>query len=48
MTKEEAIKHLMNNWFRSLGGQLCVDMDKSDAFLEAIGIAVMALKREEV
>ena len=46
MTNEEAIKHLMNDWFRSLGGQLCVDMDKADAFLEAIGVAVIALKQE--
>lgn len=47
MTNEEAIKSLINDWFRSLGGQLCVDEDKEDRFLEAIGKAVIALKHPE-
>ena len=51
MTKEEAIKHLRDDWFMSLGGQLCVDEDKKDAFLEAIGMGIKALRpvsREQV
>ena len=51
MTREEAIKHLRNDWFMSLGGQLCVDEDKKDAFLEAIGMGIKALRpvsREQV
>ena len=44
MTREEAIKHLRNDWFMSLGGQLCVDEDKKDAFLEALGMALTALR----
>ena len=51
MTRKEAIKHLRNDWFMSLGGQLCVDEDKKDAFLEALGMALTALRpvsREQV
>ena len=51
MTREEAIKHLRNDWFMSLGGQLCVDEDKKDAFLEAIGMGIKAFRpvsREQV
>ena len=51
MTLEEAIKHLRNDWFMSLGGQLCVDEDKKDAFLEAVGMGIKALRpvsREQV
>ena len=51
MTRKEAIKHLRNDWFMSLGGQLCVDEDKKDAFLEAIGMGIKALRpvsREQV
>lgn len=44
MTQEEAIKHLRNDWFMSLGGQLCVDEDKKDAFLEAVGMGIKALR----
>ena len=44
MTLEEAIKHLRNDWFMSLGGQLCVDEDKKDAFLEAVGMGIKALR----
>ena len=44
MTREEAIKHLRNDWFMSLGGQLCVDEDKKDAFLEAVGMGIKALR----
>ena len=51
MTRKEAIKHLRNDWFMSLGGQLCVDEDKKDAFLEAVGMGIKALRlvsREQV
>lgn len=51
MTREEAIKHLRNDWFMSLGGQLCVDEDKKDAFLEAVGMGIKALRpvsREQI
>ena len=51
MTRKEAIKHLRNDWFMSLGGQLCVDEDKKDAFLEAIGMGIKArrpVSREQV
>ena len=44
MTREEASKHLRNDWFMSLGGQLCVDEDKKDAFLEAVGMGIKALR----
>lgn len=44
MTREEAIKHLLYDWFSLLGGQLCVDADNKDRFCEAIGIAVTALR----
>lgn len=43
MTREEAIKHLLYDWFSSLGGRLCVDADNKDRFCEAIGMAVTAL-----
>lgn len=48
MTREEAVNHLMNDWFQALGGQLCVNEDRKDAFLEAIGVAVTALKAKTV
>ena len=44
MTREEAFKHLRNDWFVPLGGQLCVDEDKKDAFLEAVGMGIKALR----
>lgn len=47
MTNEEAIKRLLYDWFVSLGGQVCVDMDKKDGFREAIGIAVTALRAQQ-
>ena len=43
MTKKEAIIHLKDDWFVNLSGNLTVDMDKKDAFLEAIGLAIKAL-----
>lgn len=47
MNDREAIKHLTNDWFKSLGGQLCVDGDKVDGFLEAVGIGISALQERE-
>lgn len=47
MTREEAIKHLYNDWFKSLGGQICVDSDKSEQYLEAIGMAISALRAQQ-
>ena len=51
MTREEAIKHLQNDWFFSIGGQLCIDEYKKDAFLDAVEMGVKALypiTREQV
>lgn len=47
MNDREAIEHLTNDWFKSLGGQLCVDGDKVDGFLEAVGIGISALQERE-
>ena len=47
MNDREAIEHLTNDWFESLGGQLCVDGDKVDGFLEAVGIGISALQERE-
>ena len=47
MTTVEAMKRLENDWFIALSGQLCVDMDKKDAFLEAIGIAITAIRAQQ-
>lgn len=47
MTRQEAINHLKNDWFRSLGGQLCVDGDKIDNFLEAVGMGIKELSIPE-
>lgn len=51
MTREEAIKHLQNDCFLSIGGQLCIDEYKKDAFLDAVEMGVEALypiSREQV
>ena len=51
MTREEAIKHLQNDCFLSIGGQLCIDEYKKDAFLDAVEMGVEALRpvsREQV
>ena len=47
MTRQDAINHLKNDWFRSLGGQLCVDGDKIDNFLEAVGMGIKELSIPE-
>lgn len=43
MTREEANKHLHDDWYIE-NGRLCVDGDKKDAFLEAIGMGIKALR----
>lgn len=47
MTTEDAIKRLENDWFHALGGQLCVDECKKEAFLEAIDMAISALRGQQ-
>ena len=50
MTLEEANKHLHDDWYIE-NGRLCVDEDKKDAFLEAVGMGIKALRpvsREQV
>ena len=50
MTREEANKHLHDDWYIE-NGRLCVDGDKKDAFLEAVGMGIKALRpvsREQV
>ena len=47
MTREEAIKHLLYDWFSPLSGQLCVDADKKDDFCEAIGVAITSLRAQQ-
>ena len=50
MTREEAIKHLYDDWYIE-NGRLCVDGDKKDAFLEVVGMGIKALRpvsREQV
>ena len=46
MTREEAIKHLTNDWFKMRNGQVCVEYDHSDRFLEAVGMAIAALREQ--
>ena len=43
MTREEARKHLHDDWYIE-NGRLYVDGDKKDAFLEATGMAISALR----
>ena len=43
MTREEANKHLYDDWYIE-NGRLCVDGDKKDAFLEAVGMGITALR----
>lgn len=47
MTREEAINHLYNDWYKALGGQICVDSDKAEKFLEALGMAFNALSAQQ-
>ena len=50
MTREEARKHLHDDWYIE-NGRLYVDGDKKDAFLEAAGMGITALRpvsREQV
>lgn len=43
MTREEASTHLFDDWYIE-NGRLCVDGDKKDAFLEAVGMGIKALR----
>lgn len=47
MTIKEAIESLKNDWYVSLSEQLCVDMDRRDRFLEAVDIAISALRAKQ-
>ena len=51
MTREEACKHLRDDWYIDKNGQLRVDEGVRDSFLEAIGMGIKALRpitREQV
>lgn len=48
MTREEAIQHLRVDWFQARSGQICVNPDRKDQFLEAIDMAIIALALQEV
>lgn len=43
MTLEEVNKHLHDDWYIE-NSRLCVDGDKKDAFLEAIGMGIKAIR----
>lgn len=43
MKPEEAIIHLFNDWYKLPEGKICIDAEKADLFLEAIGIGVNAI-----
>lgn len=47
MTKEEAAKRLFGDWYISTSGNLCVDEGERDAFCEAIGVAINALRAQQ-
>lgn len=47
MTNEEAVNRLTYDWYQALGGQVCVDADKSDKFLEAVGIGIKAINGQK-
>lgn len=48
MTREEAIKHLHDDWCSTPDGELHVEKDKKDDFLVAIGYAITTLQLQEV
>lgn len=47
MTEKEAIGYLTNDWFVALSGQVTVDADKKERFLEALGMGVEALRAQQ-
>ena len=47
MTIDEAITHLENDWFISLSGQVTVNADDKELFLEAINMAISALRSQQ-
>ena len=45
MTHKEGIGHLTNDWYKDLNsGKICIDAGKADAFLEAVGLGIKAMK----
>lgn len=45
MTHKEGIGHLTNDWYKDLNsGKICIDAEKADAFLEAVGLGIKAMK----
>ena len=41
MTHKEGIGHLTNDWYRDPNsGKICIDAEKADAFLEAVGLGI--------
>ena len=45
MTHKEGIGHLTNDWYRDPNsGKICIDAEKADAFLEAVGLGIKAMK----
>lgn len=44
MTRKEAINHLTHDWIITPGGQVYVDGDQKDDFLESVGMGIMTLK----
>lgn len=48
MTNEEAIKHLHDDWYEMFDHSVCVDYEDKDEFLEALGVAIIALRKENM
>ena len=45
MTHKEGIDHLTNDRYKDLNtGKICIDAEKADAFLEAVGLGIKAMK----
>lgn len=47
MTFDEAIEYLGNDWFIALSGQVTVNADKKERFLDAIKMAITALRAQK-
>lgn len=43
MTREEASKHLFDDWYIE-NGRLCVDESNRDDFCKALGVGIKALR----
>ena len=45
MTHKEGIGHLTNDWYKDQdSGKICIDAEKAEAFLEAVGLGIKAMK----